>query len=167
MDSRLRGNDKERSITTQSWVPVILAKRSPSFPRRRESIKAHPEQVFLGYFGLFLFHLGLEVCKVIRLVSPKTCKFGTNDSAIFPYRSIHYCFIHGGLYMINIVFSSLNNWITISVQTVMHNRVKRQPGTSLEFVGKMLIPQTVVFWTKMPPHPWFPQNQTPLGVYIA
>ena len=41
MDSRLRGNDKERSITTQSWVLAILAKRSPSFPRRRESIKAH------------------------------------------------------------------------------------------------------------------------------
>ncbi len=40
MDSRLRGNDKERSITTQSWVLAILAKRSPSFPRRRESIKA-------------------------------------------------------------------------------------------------------------------------------
>ena len=41
--------------------------------------------------GCFLFHFGLEVCKVIRLVSPKTCKFNTNDSTIFPYRSIYYC----------------------------------------------------------------------------
>ena len=33
MDSRLRGNDKERSITTQLWVPVILAKCSSPFPK--------------------------------------------------------------------------------------------------------------------------------------
>ena len=43
MDSRLRGNDKEISITTQSWVSVILEKRSPSFPRRRESIGHHSD----------------------------------------------------------------------------------------------------------------------------
>ena len=50
-----------------------------------------------GIWGCFLFHFSLEVCKVIRLVSPKICKFSTNDSAIVPYRSIHYCFIQGGL----------------------------------------------------------------------
>ena len=68
----------------------VVIDLSLSFPRRRESIKAHPEQVFLGYFGLFLFHLGLEVCKVIRLVSLKTCKFSTNNSAKFYYKSILY-----------------------------------------------------------------------------
>ena len=85
------------------WIPAfarmtgthncVVIDLSLSFPRRRESIKARPEQVFLRYFGFFLFHFGLEICKVIRLVSPKTCKFSTNDSAIFPYRSIRYCFI--------------------------------------------------------------------------
>ena len=35
------GMTKKDQSPTQSWVPVILAKRSPSFPRRRESIKAH------------------------------------------------------------------------------------------------------------------------------
>ena len=43
MDSRLRGNDKERSIATQSWVPVILTKRSPSFPPTRESTGHHSD----------------------------------------------------------------------------------------------------------------------------
>ena len=57
----------------------VVIDLSLSFPRRRESIKARPEQVFLRYFGLFLFHFGLEVCKVIRLASPKTRKFNTND----------------------------------------------------------------------------------------
>ena len=50
MDSRLHGNDKERSITTQSWVSAILAKRSPSFPRRRESIGHHSDP----HWGSFL-----------------------------------------------------------------------------------------------------------------
>ena len=50
MDSRLRGNDKEISTTTQSWVPVIPAKRSPSFPRRRESIGHHSDP----HWGSFL-----------------------------------------------------------------------------------------------------------------
>ncbi len=53
--------------------------------------KAHPEQVFLRYFWLFLWlHFGLEICKVIRLILPKTCKFNTQNSPIFPYKSIHY-----------------------------------------------------------------------------
>ena len=48
MDSRLRGNDKERSITTQSWVPAIPAKvfhaKVPPFPQRspRHSRKGLP-----------------------------------------------------------------------------------------------------------------------------
>ena len=50
-----------------------------------------------GIFGCLLFYFGQEVCKVIRPILPKTCKFSTNDSAIFPYRPIHYCFIQGGL----------------------------------------------------------------------
>ena len=167
------GMTKKDQSPTQSWVPVILAKRSPSFPRRRESIKArqswntrdlhHGQQTqrnalrigvinnlkkrvrvagvpsvdtngalissrrcqsmcfdnpinswFMssmfsrrilnrsswGILGCFLFHFGLEVCKVTRLVSPKTCKFNTNDSTIFPYRSIYYCFIQGGLFIV-------------------------------------------------------------------
>ncbi len=53
--------------------------------------KAHPEQVFLRYFWLFLWlHFGLEICKVIRLILPKTCKFNTHNSPIFPYKSMHY-----------------------------------------------------------------------------
>ncbi len=117
MDSRLRGNDKERSLTTQSWVLAILAKRSPSFPRRRESIKTHPESVFLRYFGLFLFYFGLEVCKVIRPISPKTCKFNTNNSTIFPYRSIYYCFIQGGLHIFRLIIFTMKE----PVRAVMRN----------------------------------------------
>ena len=53
--------------------------------------KAHPEQVFLRYFWLFLWlHSGLEICKVIRLILPKTCKFNTHNQAIFPYKSMCY-----------------------------------------------------------------------------
>ncbi len=53
--------------------------------------KAHPEQVFLRYFWLFLWlHSGLEICKVIRLILPKTCKFNTHNSQIFPYKSMCY-----------------------------------------------------------------------------
>ena len=95
------GNGEEhfaRITGTHNCVAIDL---SLSFPRRRESIKARPEQVFLRCFKLFLWlHFGLEVCKVIRHVSPKTCKFNTNNSAIFPYRSIWYCFIQGGLNII-------------------------------------------------------------------
>ena len=49
-----------------------------------------------GILGCFLFHFGLEVCKVIRHVSPKTCKYSTNDLVIFPYESIRYRFIWAG-----------------------------------------------------------------------
>ncbi len=53
--------------------------------------KAHPEQVFLRYFWLFLWlHSGLEICKVIRLILPKTCKFNTHNSPIFPYKPMCY-----------------------------------------------------------------------------
>ncbi len=53
--------------------------------------RAHPEQVFLRYFWLFLWlHFGLEICKVIRLILPKTCKFNTHNQAIFLYKSMHY-----------------------------------------------------------------------------
>ena len=99
MDSRLRGNDKERSITTQSWVSVILAKYSPSFPRRRESIKTHPESVFLRYFGLFFVLFWSGSLQGNKAYFTKTCKFNTNNSTIFPYRSIYYCFIQGGLHI--------------------------------------------------------------------
>ena len=172
MDSHLRGNNKERSITTQSWVPVIPAKHSPSFPWRRESIDAHQswntrdlhhgqqiqrntlhigvinnlkKQVRVagvpsvdtnsalissrryqsmpmcfdnlinswfmswmfsrcalnrsswGILGCFLFHFGLRICKVIRHVSPKTCKFNPHNSAIFYYKINTIRFIHGKL----------------------------------------------------------------------
>ncbi len=57
----------------------------------RSLFKVHPEQVFLRYFWLFLWlHFGLEICKVIRLILPKTCKFNTHNSSIFPYKSICY-----------------------------------------------------------------------------
>ncbi len=53
--------------------------------------KAHPEQVFLRYFWLFLWlHFGMEICKVIRLILPKTCKFNTHNQAIFLYKSMLY-----------------------------------------------------------------------------
>ncbi len=53
--------------------------------------RAHPEQVFLRYFWLFLWlHFGLEICKVIRLILPKTCKFNTHNSPIFLYKSMCY-----------------------------------------------------------------------------
>ncbi len=53
--------------------------------------KAHPEQVFLRYFWLFLWlYSGLEICKVIRVILPKTCKFNTHNSPIFPYKSMRY-----------------------------------------------------------------------------
>ncbi len=53
--------------------------------------KAHPEQVFLRYFWLFLWlHFGLEICKVIRVILPKTCKFNTHNSPIFLYKSMYY-----------------------------------------------------------------------------
>ncbi|WP_419606690.1 hypothetical protein, partial [Thiolapillus sp.] len=53
--------------------------------------KAHPEQVFLRYFWLFLWlHSGLEICKVIRLILPKTCKFNTHNQEIFLYKSMLY-----------------------------------------------------------------------------
>ncbi len=59
--------------------------------------KAHPEQVFLRYFWLFLWlHSGLEICKVIRLVLPKTCKFNTHNQAIFPYKSMCYDLFRSG-----------------------------------------------------------------------
>ena len=53
--------------------------------------KAHPEQVFLRYFWLFLWlHSGLEIYKVIRLFLPKTCKFNTHNQEIFLYKSMPY-----------------------------------------------------------------------------
>ena len=100
MDSRLRGNDGERFARMARTHDYVVSDLSLSFPRRRESIKAHPEQVFLRYFKLFLWlHFGLRICKAIRLILPKTCKFNTNNSTIFPYRSIYYYFIQGGLFI--------------------------------------------------------------------
>ncbi len=53
--------------------------------------KTHPEQVFLRYFWLFLWlHSGLEICKVIRVILPKTCKFNTHNSPTFLYKSMCY-----------------------------------------------------------------------------
>ena len=53
--------------------------------------KAHPEQVFLRYFWLFLWlHFGLEICKVIRVILPKTCKFNTHNLPTFLYKSMCY-----------------------------------------------------------------------------
>ena len=51
MDSRLRWNDKERSITTQLWVPVILTKCSA--PRHsREG--GNPSGITVIHGGSFL-----------------------------------------------------------------------------------------------------------------
>ena len=92
------------------WIPAFagMTKKDQSprshgfspFSRRRESIKMHPKSVFLRYFGLFfvLFWSGSLLCKVIRPISPKTCKFNTNNSTMFPYKSIYYCFICDGLF---------------------------------------------------------------------
>ena len=53
MDSRLRGNDGERFAKMTGTHDCVVIDLSLSVPRRRESIKAHPEQVFLRYFGMF------------------------------------------------------------------------------------------------------------------
>ena len=70
-----------------------------------------------GILGCFLFYFGLEVCKVIRPISPKTCKFNTNNSTIFPYRSIYYCFIQGGLHIFRLIIFTMKE----PVRAVMRN----------------------------------------------
>ena len=99
MDSRLRGNDKEISITTQSWVPVIPAKRSPSFPWRRESIGHHsdphwgsflestessmPGSIFQAHLASIQFALNKTIVywsirKYSWIISAKFASFGWN-----------------------------------------------------------------------------------------
>ncbi len=64
--------------------------------------KVHPEQVFLRYFWLFLWlHSGLEICKVIRLILPKICKFNTHNQAIFLYKSMLYVLFRVGYCKVN------------------------------------------------------------------
>ncbi len=81
--------------------------------------KAHPEQVFLRYFWLFLWlHFGLEICKVIRLILPKTCKFNTQNSPTFPYKSIHY-----DLFRADYVKNNPTNVSSFTEQSVHTNEI--------------------------------------------
>ncbi len=93
---------------SRKTLPVIPAKAG-----------IHKDAPWIGLLEVFwaVFYFGLEVCKVIRPISPKTCKFNTNNSTIFPYRSIYYCFIQGGLHIFRLIIFTMKE----PVRAVMRN----------------------------------------------